>query len=85
MRSTRGTPRLRCVAPTAARVRRLLRRCYPTPSVRVRGHRPTAQHSAPFDIAIRPDVRMPSSVGASSLVASRTTRCVDSGLHARAA
>lgn len=67
MRSTRGTSRLRCVAPTPARVRRLLRRCHPTPSARLRGNRSTAFRADPFDIACRPDVRIASSVGASSL------------------
>ena len=74
MRSTRGTPRLRCVAPTPARVRRLRRRNHPTPSVRIRGIRATAHRAGPFDIAIRPDVRIVSSVGAMSFGASSHTR-----------
>ena len=74
MRSTRGTPRLRCVAPTPARVRRLQRRNHPTPSVRLRGIRATAHPAGPFDIAIRPDVRIVSSVGATSFGVSSFAR-----------
>lgn len=74
MRSTRGTPRLRCVPPTPARARRLARRHHPTPSMRVRGIPPQALRADPFDITRRPDARIFSSGGASSFGASPASR-----------
>lgn len=69
MRSTRGTSRLRCVATPASRLRRRPRRSHPRPPVRVRGVRRPALLPGHYDIDSRPDVRIASSVGASSFVA----------------
>lgn len=69
MRSTRGTSRMRCVATSASRLRRRPRRSHPRPPVRVRGGHVPARLTRRYHIDHRPDVRIASSVGASSFVA----------------
>jgi len=65
MRSTRGSIRTRCTA----RDRRPRRRAAATPIARHRSLRPPTRYPSYF-VAIRPDVRLFASVGASSFAAS---------------